>query len=140
MFKKRRSAAIFGWDCPLLTFIYPGFDRGSGESFSKPKMVKTQDGASIIFGGSLHQFVAGTVPSEPSPTRVLIVTQLGLFDSNLNVMATIESYSKPIGIAMVGGRKLFMAGIVPFVYPGFDCGSSANSLFPDRNGFLESKL
>ena len=26
--RSRISAAIFGWDCPLLTFIYPGFDWG----------------------------------------------------------------------------------------------------------------
>ena len=24
--QSRISAAVFGWDCPLLTFIYPGFD------------------------------------------------------------------------------------------------------------------
>ena len=28
-FRRRISAAIYGWDCPLVTFIYPGFDRGS---------------------------------------------------------------------------------------------------------------
>ena len=27
--RRRISAAIYGWDCPLLTFIYPGFDCGS---------------------------------------------------------------------------------------------------------------
>ena len=27
--RRRISAAISGWDCPLLTFIYPGFDCGS---------------------------------------------------------------------------------------------------------------
>ena len=26
---KKAAAAISGWDCPLLTFIYPGFDCGS---------------------------------------------------------------------------------------------------------------
>ena len=28
--RKRRSAAIYGWDYPLLTFIYLGFDCGLG--------------------------------------------------------------------------------------------------------------
>ena len=28
---KKAAAAIFGWDRPLLTFIYPGFDCGSGQ-------------------------------------------------------------------------------------------------------------
>ena len=27
---KKAAAAICGWDRPLLTFIYPGFDCGSG--------------------------------------------------------------------------------------------------------------
>ena len=27
--RRRISAAIYGWDCPLPTFIYPGFDCGS---------------------------------------------------------------------------------------------------------------
>ena len=27
--RRRNSAAIYGWDRPLLTFIYPGFDCGS---------------------------------------------------------------------------------------------------------------
>ena len=27
--RRRISATIYGWDCPLLTFIYPGFDCGS---------------------------------------------------------------------------------------------------------------
>ena len=29
----KAAAAIYGWDCPLLTFIYPGFDCGSFEDF-----------------------------------------------------------------------------------------------------------
>ena len=28
---KKAAAAIYGWDRPLLTFIYPGFDCGSTE-------------------------------------------------------------------------------------------------------------
>ena len=28
--RRRISAAIYGWDCPLLTVIYPGFHCGSG--------------------------------------------------------------------------------------------------------------
>ena len=32
---KKAAAIISGWDCPLLTFIYPGFDRGSCEGLSK---------------------------------------------------------------------------------------------------------
>ena len=27
--RRRNSAAVSGWDCPLPTFIYPGFDCGS---------------------------------------------------------------------------------------------------------------
>ena len=27
----KKAAAIYGWDCPLLTFIYPGFGCGSSE-------------------------------------------------------------------------------------------------------------
>ena len=27
--RRRNSAAIYGWDCPVLIFIYPGFDCGS---------------------------------------------------------------------------------------------------------------
>ena len=27
--RRRTSATIYGWECPLLTFIYPGFDCGS---------------------------------------------------------------------------------------------------------------
>ena len=27
--ESKKAAAIYGWDCPLLTFIYPGFDDGS---------------------------------------------------------------------------------------------------------------
>ena len=30
--KRRISATIYGWDCPLLTFIYPGFDSDSSRS------------------------------------------------------------------------------------------------------------
>ena len=25
--RRRKSADIYGWDCPLLTFIYPGFEQ-----------------------------------------------------------------------------------------------------------------
>ena len=33
--RRRIAAAIYGWDCPFLTFIYPGFDCGSAENGRK---------------------------------------------------------------------------------------------------------
>ena len=30
--RRRLSAPIYGWDCPLLTFIYPCFDCGSTDN------------------------------------------------------------------------------------------------------------
>ena len=34
----KKAAAIYGWDCPLRTFIYPGFDCGS--AFFAPKLME----------------------------------------------------------------------------------------------------
>ena len=41
---RRRSAAIYGWDRPLLTLVYPGFDCGSVSFF-----------VFFLFGGSDSQ-------------------------------------------------------------------------------------
>ena len=45
--RRRISATISGWDCPLLTFIYPGFDCGSCccffEGKGRPKAQRRRD-------------------------------------------------------------------------------------------------
>ena len=48
--RRRISAAIYGWVCPLLTFIYPGFDCGSSAVVCFPSAAfGFQCGSGILF-------------------------------------------------------------------------------------------
>ena len=45
---KKAAAAIYGWDWPLLTFIYPGFDCGSPEDTSTTYFTASWFGVKVL--------------------------------------------------------------------------------------------
>ena len=53
--RRRISAALFyGWDRPLLTFIYPGFDCGSVEYMGAGRRTGTQNGLFVFCPGKIR--------------------------------------------------------------------------------------
>ena len=60
--RRRNSAAIYGWDRPLLTFIYPGFDCGSNGGLLKspPSLSPTRKG------------LGRATRAEPAPARAYL--------------------------------------------------------------------
>ena len=64
---KKAAATIYGWDRPLLTFIYPGFDCGSSENHSSSSSSDSDNRIHPSHRGSIGSPVAGGlhVPIEP---------------------------------------------------------------------------
>ena len=52
--KRRISATISGWDCPLLTFIYPGFDCGSTAVLLRLQKNFKKTYAGIVWAGHVR--------------------------------------------------------------------------------------
>ena len=78
---KKAAAAIYGWEYPLLTFIYPGFDCGSPE------------------GPVLDVLPAQTTPRTP-PMFLEAFFGLHLYRASVR-LATTQPFGARVGVGRV---------------------------------------
>ena len=121
--KRRNSATSSGWDCPLLTFIYPGFDCGSTGS---------------VFWLWLNK----PVPNWNPGCQHLVLRFWHIWQVTIETMIT-ESQSKsryqngryPRTMLQELRRRNSATSsgwdcpLLTFIYPGFDCGSNGSVIW-----------